>query len=561
MPDRISYIKNSSGDVNAAVVDEVGYAETLLKSVVQVAEVDINPKSGMTTNIVLVAGVPTIIAIPEISSFARIDAFVVGDTTTSAVFASNSRAKLTPQISGSLRLYNTGTDTNHVKVLVYTDEQHKVEKNYSKVLPRITTRAVMDSAVVHKGKNFAGNIGVSVDNFVDKLIDSNVATISEPVLIRDQNGFLLYDLQCTGESLVNNAKILHLFDANGVYLKSYDKQSINSELFKTNKDAYYAAFVEYSNFPDSKWIALNVIDREVVVDTYRVGKEGDWDTFTGMLVGLKENSKEKIVIVEGGIYDIYEEMGGNNLIASIHDPSSLNWRDVCHIVPDNTTIIGEGHVILRWMPPADIIGSNDMAFLFSPLNVSGTCHIENIDIECQNCRYGIHDETSSQSQWDGAVHVFKNVRVKNHGGLYGTGRAYCAGHNRNMMLEFIDCEFDSSNSAVNAWSTHMDNQDQYGMSTFNFLGCKFFIKSGGEAVRFSSLAKIPDYCTDEVKFNSCYIAGGKIRFSDENYGSYNPQHDSGYRVQLIGCNPANALYDSNINEGVFEQYNTIGGQQ
>ena len=561
MSDPISYIKSSGGDVNASIVDQGGYAEALLRSTVQVFEGDF-PHGGTTSDIVLIAGVTVVVSVQEYTSSGSVSVFVDGHSDDSILLYDKSRSEFTPQNSGAMRVWNNAETTTYMRILVYTDPKYEVGMNFDKIMPQITTRIVMDSLVKYEGKNVPHNVGVSVDTLEDKLVDSDVGDASEPVLIRDSSGQLLYDLRWIGV-VVNNAGIIALFDVNGVLIDVYNKTEVEDGILETEKRAYYAVFIEYSNYPSAKWVAMNVGDDDgESINTYRVGQGGDWETFTDMLVYLADDSTEKTVIVEGGVYDIYEEMGGNALIASIDNPSSLNWRDVCHVVPDNTTIIGEGRVTLRWMPSAEAIGSSDMAFLFSPLNVSGTCRIENIDIECQNCRYGIHDETSSQGQWDGTVHVFKNVRVKNHHGSYGDGRAYCAGHNRNMRLEFVDCEFDSSDGSLNAWSTHFDNQNQYGMSTFNFLGCKFLIGSSGEAVRFSGKNDTDnEVCMDEVKFNSCYIGGGKVRFSDENYGSDQPQHDSGYRVQLIGCNQVEAMYDSNINEGVFEQYNTIGDQQ
>lgn len=558
MPDPISYIKSSGGAVNAAVVDEGSAAIALQRSTVQVFEADV--EGSFDTDIRLAAGVPVVVAVPEITQYVgNISVFISGHSSNSAVIK-NSRVVFTPQNTGLLRVYYSRSTPVHIKVLVYPADAYRVDRNYSELYPQITTRFVLDGLTTYKNKNVPSQYGFSVDTFADMLAYSYVATISEPVLIRDSSGLFLYDVRWEGGSLGGGANLV-LFDSNGVHIGNAYATSLRN-LPESVADAYYAAFVEYSNYPGYRWVAMDIGDEgSESVNTYRVGQGGDWETFTDMLVNLQGNSDEKVVIVEGGVYDIYEEMGGDALIASIDDPSSMNWRDVCHVVPDNTTIIGEGRVTLRWMPSDSAIGSSDMAFLFSPLNVSGTCRIENIDIECQNCRYGIHDETSSQGQWDGAVHVFKNVRVKNHHGSYGDGRAYCAGHNRSMRLEFVDCEFDSSDGSVNAWSTHWDNQNQYGMSTFNFIGCKFLIGSGGEAVRFSGKNDTDnDVCMDEVKFCSCYIGGGKIRFSDENYNSSQPQHDSGYRVQLIGCNQVEALYDPNINEGEFHQFNTIGVQ-
>ena len=66
------------------------------------------------------------------------------------------------------------------------------------------------------------------------------------------------------------------------------------------------------------------------------------------------------------------------------------------------------------MTPKDDEISARAATLLSPLNVSGSCTIENLDIIAANCRYAIHDEASSKSEYAGSVHTVLAIVARRH---------------------------------------------------------------------------------------------------------------------------------------------------
>ena len=79
-------------------------------------------------------------------------------------------------------------------------------------------------------------------------------------------------------------------------------------------------------------------------------------------------------------------------------------------VPDNTTLIGLGNVVLNFLPEQNEV--NDVsAYLLSPINVRGNIHMKNIKINCKNCRYGIHDETSGIAKYDNGEHIYENIEI------------------------------------------------------------------------------------------------------------------------------------------------------
>ena len=277
-------------------------------------------------------------------------------------------------------------------------------------------------------------------------------------------------------------------------------------------------------------------------EIYTVGTNGDFSGFTEMLIALASNSKEKIVYVDGGVYDIFDEMGGAEYISSIENASpSLSWRSVNHIVPPNTTIIGVGKVVLEWNPSDSEIIDQNHAFLFSPLNLSGSCTIKNIEIRCSNCRYGIHDETGGIAVYDGTERVLDNVRVYFTASTYGVHYAYGAGHNKNSKYIYNNCVFSAAYGI--AWSSHDWPATEYENSTFEFNNCIFknnlpTSPSGKAGIRFSSSAT--DSRQDIVKINGCDF--NNITFGTEGSGSVK----QGYTVTTMLCPSFTVTYSNHI---------------
>lgn len=291
---------------------------------------------------------------------------------------------------------------------------------------------------------------------------------------------------------------------------------------------------------DAKY-TIDVLDelKSNIVEEYTVGTSGDFATFTEMLIALENNTNEKTVYVQGGTYDIFEEMGGAEYMASLTDASSLNWRDVCHVVPWNTTIIGVGDVVLTWNPTDAEIIDQDHAFLFSPLNVSGTCKIKNIRIECSNCRYGIHDETSGRAVFDGANHIYENVSVVFSESTYGIKYAYGAGHSKNMKLKFKNCLFSAPIYAP--WSSHDWPASASEKSMFEFDNCVFWKTTASESagsIRFESSDTVGRL--DDVKINACVF--------DTIIFSASSAVKQGYDVTTMLCKAYTPTYNANIAE-------------
>ena len=292
------------------------------------------------------------------------------------------------------------------------------------------------------------------------------------------------------------------------------------------------------------------------IPVYTVGAGGDFATFNGALIALANDSSEKIIEVKQGIYNIFEEYGGAEYIASLTDVDSLSWEDVSVIVPPNTTIRGIGNVVLEWNPTDSEIIDQKHAFLYSPLNLCGSCTIENIKIVCSNCRYGIHDECSGLAVFNEIVRKLKNVVVIYNASTYGVKYAYGAGHARRGSYRYENCTFSAHYGDV--WSTHNYlSADTLTHATIEFVFCKFInnITNRPGNIRLSSTNA--NARKDSVYLNGCYAKG-------ISYGSEWSSTDvwQNYSVTSMCSSPLTDTYQGRILEAYREpttQYLTING--
>lgn len=488
--------------------------------------------------------------------------------------SSNSFIDFTPAYDGYLYLYRISTSTTGSSTIeIYGDIDNLkarvdlLEENKdNEIGPSsfdMTTIELADSLTKYSNSDFntgSAIVGItSVTDYTNYIKSSSYADIYAPLKIRQKSGKLLYNLYCDTKSLFNdnpNYIIGYIFDINGLYLgpikvSSYEENGIP-------ENAFYILIKEYHN-PRNIWKQKN-INIEWLNDssdiTYTIGNGGTYTKFLDALNDLQDNDSKKTIYILPGEYDLWEEYGGDEYFNSIENPSELNWRDVCPIVPPNTTIIGIGEVILKFMPTPEQIGSGQKAFLFSPLNISGTCTIKNIKIECQNCRYAIHDETSGKTEFDEAIHIFENVRAFHYGGTYGVKYSYGAGHNKKMTFKFKNCEF-WSYANIAAWSSHDWPAEKNEISTFIFDNCLFMNPNNLETsnLRLSTSSTVGRL--DNIRFNNCYFSNGIINFSA---GNLLNQYTQGYDVTCIGCNQITPLYTENIKEDErveIKQYNII----
>lgn len=389
------------------------------------------------------------------------------------------------------------------------------------------------------GKGFYNDTfdtATTVSNYMYVLNNSSVGDTSEPVTVRDNDGKLINNIKVSDVSSYPEAFLVAEFDRNGIYIRTLTAGDFASDGFSA--DCFYAVVRRFTNY-DTRYYIENtrIAWLNAGAEEYTVGTGGDFETFTEMLIALKDNTNKKTVYISEGVYDIYEEMGGDAYLATITNPGALNWRDVCHVVPDNTTIIGIGKVVLTWEPSSSAVGSDAMAFLFSPLNLSGSATIENIEIRATNCRYAIHDETSSLSRWNNVNRKMKNVHAVHTNGTYHpTEQAYGAGIAPTGVYEFENCMFENDADWF-IFSMHATNMTANDETIVNIKNCIIRNKDsmtmrGNDrpVIGFGSVSTEQRYI--DVNISGCWLAGGVRKYPEGNVANI----DNAFKLTMIGNN-------------------------
>ena len=245
---------------------------------------------------------------------------------------------------------------------------------------------------------------------------------------------------------------------------------------------------------------------------YYVGPEREHKSLTKLFMQLQDNHVEKVIFVDEGTYDMFKEYKEAGVASPPDDVSSPDYFDYNVFLPVNTKLIGIGNVRLEFNPSADEITYGESR-TWSPLNILGECHIENIEIYCKNGRYCIHDD--SHNQYQGSTHYYKNVRtiyeysdLDSQGRRLGFNNTIGNGIAQGTNFIFEDCYFEFKGSDKNsAFYTHESGNTPGPLSTLTFIDCTF---KGGLAN--SRTVRLQNLATADVRvittFQDCDIEGG-----------------------------------------------------
>ena len=263
----------------------------------------------------------------------------------------------------------------------------------------------------------------------------------------------------------------------------------------------------------------------------------NFSSVTDCLYAAMATNGIKNVYINSGTYDILEELGGMNYVNNID--TSKNWDEVQPVVND-CNIYGIGNVTLKMELETT---TQDKYFLFSPLNVRGNIHIENINVKAKKCRYCIHDE--SGTNYPDSIKEYINVNCFHDNSEYG-GQAVGCGYSRNTKAYFKNCNF-KCNGISEAYSVHED-----GDCILTFDSSYFQSMSTTGCVRISEVGL--NYCN--AKFINCILKNG-LYLRDE----IQPSSSNGNtKVDLINSYYSKVKSDYPTNLSEITEYNSLTGE-
>ena len=160
------------------------------------------------------------------------------------------------------------------------------------------------------------------------------------------------------------------------------------------------------------WVNWSKIKFDETV--YYVGANEDHTSLVSLLLDLQNDQTNKTIYIRSGTYNLFTEY-----MAEVNDarqriqipPDDVTSPDYFEpynaFVPNNTKIIGLGDVVLEFTPDASDI-TYGASVTWSPLNIYGSCEIENITVKGHNCRYCLHND--DHNAYPNSKQVYRNVR-------------------------------------------------------------------------------------------------------------------------------------------------------
>lgn len=272
----------------------------------------------------------------------------------------------------------------------------------------------------------------------------------------------------------------------------------------------------------------------------------DYSSVTACFFALKDDKTPKIIEIWEGDYDLYTEykaLWDAGLLPKYTgtSPSTQFW-DYCVFVPTNTHVIGKGLVRLKWMPdPTEVEITPNQAKCISPLNIAGSCIIENVEAHCKNGRYCIHNDTLGKNTYYGAVQKFINVRCYKYsndtdpisGDDYGMSQTTGFGIDRSQHHVYRDCYFENQtngrafygHSRTATVTSEAENPD------ITLDNCVIIANENAPmAVKFGNSGS-SGYLNIRTMFNNCYISGKVSSILESGSGNC----VNGFNVSFLNC--------------------------
>lgn len=290
--------------------------------------------------------------------------------------------------------------------------------------------------------------------------------------------------------------------------------------------SYISSFTaKYSDIFRNTVEAISIIPRKTVLYC------GANRTLNTLKKGIEEATKhmDAVLYVEPGTYDLVQEFGSEwfDALVSTDVMSGLVLKNRVHVIfSPNSKVISH------------YTGSNEFAQkLYSPFNAGEYGFtVENLTLECSNCRYAVHDERNGATEQYKAEYINCNLHIDNSGNTYWTNST-CIGGGLGSNSEIIikDCIFKGADaeSRAGVYYHQSNKSSDTNYKSKVIVNGNFFV-TGCVQIDDSRSDSTGNGKTEYLVTNNCFPV------------KYPGTNDEGIHVANM-TNPASVLYAWNNN--------------
>ena len=275
---------------------------------------------------------------------------------------------------------------------------------------------------------------------------------------------------------------------------------------------------------------------------YHVGETREHTSLIALFKELNDKDVRlpKVIYVDGGTYDIFQEYLDAGVAVPPDNVSVSNYFNYNVFVPRNTRVVGLGQVDLVWNPDASMLTAAQSK-TWCPINIRYGCELENINIYVKNGRYCIHDDSHNAANDQEVRHVFKNVHAKYEKSStdgYGLNNVTGFGFSEKNIYLFENCTFEmvgKGNGCLYGHGTSSKTADKKNSPTITIKDCVFIAASGRDAIRLQNL-------TTALLDIRTTISGCKV-IGNLKLDCYPTSNVQGFNVEMLNSGNPNVVYN------------------
>ena len=319
------------------------------------------------------------------------------------IYLTYNKTLATPLFTDDESLYNAGSVDTY-----YTPNKLKTSEQPLDTDDLITSVGYIDGKYIDGSGNPSANASFRISEFIPVESDT------------------IYDIAFTGQMMVATYKDDLTFIA---------RQILNSNIALTISKIHIPSTAKYVRL---SWAITTQpytkFAKRIDGAEFHVGANYPYlnlsDAVNDAILSL-----DSVVRIHDGTYDLYAELGGSDYFDSYtyaDNGEGLVLKNRVHLIGSSASLI-----------TFDYTGTNaQVKQYFSVFNAGAEGFtLENVNIECSNCRYAIHDERYTNTDLYVNKYLNCNMEIDNSANSYGYRQCIGGGLGTNGAIVIKDCNF------------------------------------------------------------------------------------------------------------------------